>query len=294
LDDEHKPKEIASQARAIDLIGKVAVVTGASRGIGRVIAQHLAGAGATVALFARSAVGLDETSRLIEQAGGRAWKDALDVTDLAAVEDGMRRVRVEVGAVDLLINNAGVGGPTAPISEVDPDEWWRTIEINLRGYFLFQRAVLPDMLGRHAGRIVNIASNAGVHRWPWKSAYSVSKAAGIKLVENLAVEVRKEGIAVFAFHPGLVMAGLTDQLFTGEMPEPGSMDERIYAWFMKQIDAGEVSSADQVADFVLALASGRYDALSGRYLTIDDDLDGLLARIDEVQGSDLLMLRLRQ
>ena len=90
------------------------------------------------------------------------------------------------------------------------------------------------------------------------------------------------------------MAGLTDQLFTGVMPTPGSMDERIYGWFMKKIDAGEVSSADQVAEFVLALASGRYDALTGRYLTIDDDLDALLARIDEVQRDDLLMLRLRQ
>jgi NAD(P)-dependent dehydrogenase (short-subunit alcohol dehydrogenase family) len=270
------------------------VVTGASRGIGRVIAQHLAGAGAAVALFARSAEGLEETRKTIEQAGGRAWTAALDVTDLGAVEDGMGRVRQELGAVDLLVNNAGVAGPTAPISEVDPDEWWRTIEINLRGYFLFQRAVLPEMLARQGGRIVNIASNAGVHRWPWKSAYSVSKAAGIKLVENLAVEVRREGIAVFAFHPGLVTAGLTDQLFTGEIPAPGSRDERIYAWFMKQIDAGEVSSADQVAEFVLALASGRYDALSGRYLTIDDDLEDLLARIDEVERSDLLMLRLRQ
>jgi hypothetical protein len=90
------------------------------------------------------------------------------------------------------------------------------------------------------------------------------------------------------------MAGLTDKLFTGEKPAPGSMQERMYGWFMKQIDAGETSTAGQVAEFGLALASGRYDALSGRYLTINDDLEALLARIDEVQRDDLLMLRLRQ
>jgi 3-oxoacyl-[acyl-carrier protein] reductase len=130
------------------------------------MAEHLGKAGASLALFARSAGGLEETRASIEKAGGRAWTAALDVSDRVAVDDGVQRARQELGAVDLLVNNAGVEGPTARVSEVDPDDWWRTLEINLRGYFLFQRAVLPDMLARQSGRIINIASNAGVHRWP--------------------------------------------------------------------------------------------------------------------------------
>jgi NAD(P)-dependent dehydrogenase (short-subunit alcohol dehydrogenase family) len=274
------------------LTGTVALVTGASRGIGRVIAIQLAGAGATVALVARSARGLDETRRTIEASGGRAWSKDLDVTDRAAVEVAMAQVNAELGPVDLLVNNAGVGGPSGPTWEVDPDDWWRTVEINLRGYFLFQRAVLPEMLSRHSGRIVNIASNAGIHRWPWVTAYAVSKAAVIKLVENLGAELRKEGIAIFAFHPGIVTAGLTTTLFEAEIV-PGTVQDRMRAWFQGKIDAGEAVPPERAAEFVLALASGRYDGLSGRYLTVEDDLDALLARIDEVQRDDLLTLRLR-
>jgi NAD(P)-dependent dehydrogenase (short-subunit alcohol dehydrogenase family) len=276
----------------IDLSGQVALVTGASRGLGRVIACRLAGSGASVAIAARSAAGLDETRRLITESGGHALALVLDVTDGAAVSAAVERVHSDMGPIDVLINNAGVSGPTVPTWEVDPDEWWRTVEINLRGYFLLHRAVLPGMLQRHSGRIVDLTSRAGVHRWPWKTAYSVSKGAVVKLVENLAAELRREPIAIFAFHPGIVDAGLTTTLYDEEV-EPGSVTERVRSWFESRIAAGELVPPERVAGFVLALVSGRYDRLSGCYLTVDDDLDALMLRIDEIERDQLLRLRVR-
>jgi len=275
--------------------GQVALVTGASRGIGRVMAARLAAEGAQVALLARSRAGLEETARLVAAAGARAWIAAVDVTDPRAVADAVGGALRDLGHFDLLVNNAGVTAKLAPVAEADPDEWWSTVDINLRGTFLVLRAVLPSMLGRRSGRVVNVVSNAGVHRWPWMSAYSVSKAAVIKLTENVAAEVRNEGVVAFAFHPGLVNAGLTDAVWTefrADAP-PGSREAKIRSWFAGKVAAGETVSAEAVADFVVTLASGRYDALSGRYVTIDDDLDALLARIEEVRRDDLLTLRLR-
>ena len=104
------------------------------------------------------------------------------------------------------MNNAGVGGPFDYSWEADADSWWRTLEVNVRGTYLCSRAVLPGMIRRGGGRIINIASHAGVFRWPTASAYSVSKAAVIKLTENLAVEVKRHNVSVFAFHPGWSMA----------------------------------------------------------------------------------------
>ena len=124
------------------------------------------------------------------------------------MERGFREIEAKLGPVDLLVNNAGVGGPFANLWEADPDSWWQTFEVNVRGAFLCSRAVLPEMVRRGEVEIINLASNAGVFRWPTASSYSASKAALIKLTENLAFELKRHRVSVFAFHPGLADGGM--------------------------------------------------------------------------------------
>lgn len=162
------------------LHGAAAVVTGGGRGLGRVLAQGLARAGAAVGLIARSTDQLAESVRIIEESGGVAIAAAADVADPRAAEAAMRRLQEQLGHIDLLVNNAGVNGPVGPAWEVAENDWWHTVEVNLRGVELCSRLVLPEMIARRRGRIVNITSRAGVYRWPLLSAYSVSKAAVVK------------------------------------------------------------------------------------------------------------------
>jgi NAD(P)-dependent dehydrogenase (short-subunit alcohol dehydrogenase family) len=186
----------------IDLAGQVAIITGGGRGIGRAMALALSKAGAAVAVVARSTDQLTETVTLIEGAGGRALPITADVTDQQAVERMVRVVGQELGPVDLLVNNAGHGGQIAPFWEIEPDEWWRCMNVNLRGPFLCARAVVPGMIARRCGRIINTASHTGLGLWPHFSAYTTSKAAVIRLSEILAAETKEYDISVFAIHPG--------------------------------------------------------------------------------------------
>ena len=179
----------------------------------------------------------------MEASGGTAAAAPADVTDERGRGRGHRRARRQLGPVDLLVNNAGVSGPVGDAWQVDPGDWWRAVEINLRGVFLCSRAVLPGMAARGAGRIVNITSEAGVYRWPKVSAYSVSKAAVIKFTENLAAETSRSGVRVFSVHPGITPIGLSERALAGAAP-PGSAEDRMHAWVRQELrPAGAPSRA---------------------------------------------------
>jgi NAD(P)-dependent dehydrogenase (short-subunit alcohol dehydrogenase family) len=273
------------------LTGRVAVVTGGGRGLGRVFAQTLAAAGAAVAVTARSADQVAEAVASIEAAGGRAVGATCDVTDQPEVERALVSVQRQLGPVDLLVNNAGEWGPIDPVWEVDPEQWWRTMEIHVRGSFLCARAVLPGMIERRRGRIVNVVSQAGIHRWPTCSAYAVSKAAVVKFTENLAVEARRHGVSVFACDPGIATTGLTDQAMTMDAPAESSAG-RAAAWIRRQVADGRAVPPELGARLVAMLADGRADALTGRCLTVHDDVAALVARAEEIQRDDLYTLKL--
>ena len=166
----------------------------------------------------------------------------------------------------------------------DPDEWWQTLELNLRGPLYCIRAVLPGMLRRGHGRIVNVSSSSGFAAVQMLSAYSVSKAALFRLTENLAAETRGQGVAVFTIIPGLVRTAMTDSaLSCGE--------SSIEQWFKNAFAKQQNVSAEAAARLVVHLASGAADVLSGRYISATDNLAQMIASAGEIQEQDLYVLR---
>jgi NAD(P)-dependent dehydrogenase (short-subunit alcohol dehydrogenase family) len=274
------------------LDGTVCVVTGGGRGIGRVLARSLAAAGADVGLISRSAGELAQTAELVAAAGGIGVCAAADITDPGAVQAAFDVLSRRLGPVSLLVNNAGVAGPAGEAWLVDPDDWWRTVEVCLRGTFLCSRLVLPGMVARGAGRIVNITSAAGAHRWPGVSGYAVAKAAVIKFTENLAVEAAPHGVRAFSVHPGLTPIGLSERaLADQDGPSPGSPEARVHAWIRSELRAGRGADPAWAASLVTRLAAGDGDRLSGCHLSVHDDLDSILGRAGDVRSDYQLRLR---
>jgi len=272
----------------IGLNGQVAIVTGGGRGIGRAIAQGLASAGAQVAVVARTPEQLDETVALINDAGGHTIACPGDVTDRVAIKRVVTHVEEQLGPVDLLVNNAGVGAPVGPVWESDPDRWWRCIDVNLRGPFLCSQAVLPGMIARRRGRVITVASGAGTKPWAYASGYVASKTAVIRLCENLALESREHGISVFAIQPGGVPTAMWEEVAA----DPG--DEKWFGGqFRRLIEDKQGDPPERAADLVVLLASGQADALSGCYISINDDLTEMISRAEEIQQDELYTLRLR-
>jgi NAD(P)-dependent dehydrogenase (short-subunit alcohol dehydrogenase family) len=272
-----------------ELVPTVAVVTGGGRGVGRMIAQSLAGAGAAVGVLARSRDQLADTVALIEASHGVAVAATADVTDMGSVAAAFARFRRELGPVDLLVNNAGVLGPVGPLWEVDGRDWWRTMEINIGGMMVCAQLALREMVTRRHGRIINVASEAGVHRWPLVSAYSVSKAAGVKLTENVARETSRFGVSVFSLHPGLLPIGLSESL--PENPPADSYIGRIKAWALQELAAGRGADPAAAMHLMVRIARGDADALTGRHLSVHDDLDAMIEGIDAVRANDLYVLK---
>jgi len=270
---------------------QVAVITGGGRGLGQAFAEALAQAGATVAIVARSENQLRDVAHSIEQAGGRILAFTVDVTDRQAIEHVVAEIEQQLGHIDLLINSAGTLRALGPIVEIDPDEWWREVEINVRGTHLCARAVLPGMLARKQGRIINLASAAGLRSLPTASAYCVSKTAVIRLTESLALETGDQGLRVFAMNPGTVRTPMTDYL--AESDEIKQRAPFVYHWFQQLYRESGDTPIKQSVELMMCLASGKVDALSGRFIDVDDDLDALLQQTELIERDGLYTLRLR-
>ena len=270
---------------------KTVLITGGGRGLGRAIALGAAQAGAQVAVTARSVSELTETVELIQQAGGRAVALPADVTDHHAVVGVVAATESQLGPIDVLINGAGSFQALGNAAQVDPAEWWREVEINLRGPFLCAHAVLPGMIARRRGRIINIVSAAGLQAIETVSAYGVSKAALIRLTEALAAETQPYGIAVLAAHPGTVRTPMSE--YAAHISPDTERAPLVQQWFQQLFAEGGDTPIEQAVAFMLAVASGRADALSGCYLSVDDDLEALVAQAEAIHREARLRLRLR-
>jgi NAD(P)-dependent dehydrogenase (short-subunit alcohol dehydrogenase family) len=272
------------------LSGAVAVVTGGSRGLGLLLSQALAESGAAVGLMARSADELTAAAREITNAGGCAMTAVGDASRPADVERAIGRVRSQLGPIDLLVNNAGMAGPSGNTWDLQSDSWWETVQVNLGSAYLCTRTVLPEMIARATGRIVNITSKAGALQWPQQTAYAVSKAAIIKLTENVAAETRAGRVHVFSVDPGLLPIGLTMSAIAGAAA-PGSGEAQRDAWLRHQIATGHGADPAWAARLLIRIAAGEADSLSGCHLSVHDDLDQMLALAMRSTPHDLYRLR---
>jgi 3-oxoacyl-[acyl-carrier protein] reductase len=189
------------------LQGKIALVTGAGKGIGRAVALALAAEGAQVGLLARTESDLQEVAAEIIAAGGSVATAVADVADRTAVNVAVAKIHQELGPIDILINNAGIGS-FAKFLEMEPEKWEQIVQVNLFGTYYVTRAVLPDMIARQAGDIINISSTSGLRAAAGSSAYSASKFAVMGLTEALMQEVRKHNIRVSALTPSTVATPL--------------------------------------------------------------------------------------
>ncbi|SDD13304.1 SDR family NAD(P)-dependent oxidoreductase [Actinokineospora iranica] len=251
------------------------MVTGGGKGLGLEFARALAEDGAAVLVTGRDQAALDHAVRGLRKAGGTAEAVRADVTDRKEIEHAVNHAVDAFGKLDVLVNNAGTPGPLGPTWEVDEAAWWHTFEVNVRGTLLACRAAAEVMAPSERGRIINITSHAGKHRWPHASAYSVSKGAIIKLTENLAVELKPHHVSVVSYHPGLIDAGMTHELMTAEHSDP--WEEKVAEFFRHEKDEGRFTSIEQAKSTLLRLVTGEADTLSGRYVTAEDDLAELAA-----------------
>jgi 3-oxoacyl-[acyl-carrier protein] reductase len=244
---------------------QVALVTGAGRGLGRALAETLAGAGLAVGLLGRDLARLQEVQRSL---GGRAHAVATDVTDHAQVADAVDAVEERLGPVDLLVDNAGLRDPAPALPwEADPAQWWRVLEVNLLGPVQLAHVVVPRMLERGQGRVLELASGVGLRTETSYSAYSVSKAALLRWVDSLAAGLDDRGVRVLAVSPGLVRTDMTEQMWEG-------LPDSAY---------GPVEPLCTVAR---RFAAGELDALHGWYVhAAKDDVDGLLAAAGAAEGT---------
>ena len=262
----------------MSLENQTAVVTGGGRGLGRAFAQALAAAGAKVVVIARSANELDET---VASIGAAARAFPADVSDQGAVRDVFR----QIGPVDVLVNNAGAIGSIGPFAETGFDEWWRAMDVNVRGAMLCTHAALPSMIERRRGRVINIVT--GPFSAPYLSAYLTSKTALLRATECLAAENKPYGIAMFSVAPGTVRTEMTKYSLTS--PE----GKKWLPWFPRIFEQGLDLPPERPAALIAALASGQYDALSGLFISPFDDLDALIAARAEIERDKLHALQVR-
>jgi NAD(P)-dependent dehydrogenase (short-subunit alcohol dehydrogenase family) len=243
----------------MDLTGKVTLITGAGGGLGEAIACVFAKAGATLALL-----DLDEAPAraTLEASGGTGTAVAADVSDEAAVPQAIAAAGRDAGPIDIVVNNAGIGGVGGPkpLHETTPAEWERVLAVNLTGPYLVCRAVLPSMIDRGTGVIINVASAAGIVAFAGRSPYVVSKAGLIHLTKNLAVEYAAHGIRANALCPGWMDTPLTHWRL---------QDPEAAAKVTATIPMGRVATPSELAEAALFLASESSRYMTGQVLVVD-------------------------
>lgn len=257
------------------LAGEIAFVTGGGRGLGRGMAEALARAGALVAVAARSPAQIEETAAAIATTGGTAIALACDVTDRESVDAAFAETVARLGAPTLLINNAGVQGPLGPLGELDPAQWWAAQQVHVLGSLHCITAALPAMLRAGQGRIITITSQAGTFVAPNASAYAIAKASLIRMTEHLDAERRAQGIRAFAIQPGTILTDMSAQTLSS--PNARAHAAPLVALLESVTEQASGDAMEKLQALTIDLASGRFDALAGRYLDVDWDLPAMLA-----------------
>jgi NAD(P)-dependent dehydrogenase (short-subunit alcohol dehydrogenase family) len=250
--------------------GKVALITGSGRGIGRAIALKFAAAGASIVVAARTVSEIDAVAKQVRDAGGRAAAVPTDIAEEKQCEHLVRTTEAHFGRVDVLVNNAGDYGPVKPVEEILPSEWDRVIAEHLRAAFLLTRLVLPGMYARGSGVILNISSLSAKAAFMWGSPYAAAKAGLLGLTRVTAAEGARKGVRVNAICPGPV----TETQMSKELGEKlakrmGIPPEEELSGFLKGILQGRGQTADEIAAAALFLCSDQASAIIGQALNVD-------------------------
>ena len=248
---------------------KVAIITGASRGIGRALALCFARAGAAVVCAARSTDLVAETADLVQQAGGRAIAVSCDATN----EDDVQRMIAEgaqaFGKITTLINNAGDGGPTKPVEEYTMDDWLYTIHSCLTSSYVCTRFVVPEMVKAGGGAIVNISSSAGRRGLPYRIGYCSAKAGQVGMTCGMALELGPRGIRVNCVSPGAVEGDRIDRVIAGQADVRGIEFDQMRQELLNQSPLRRMTTADDIAEATLFLASDLAKNISGQVLVVN-------------------------
>lgn len=271
----------------IKLSDKVAIITGAGRGIGREIALAFATQGSRLVIAARSIQEIESVQAEIEELGSKALAVPCDISNPEAVTSLFNQTQQFFGKLDILVNNAGVIKPIAPIEETDPKEWIETILTNLYGTYNCSRAAIPMMRQQGQGKIINMSGGGATSANPYFTAYSTSKAGIVRLTDTLASELLKDHIDVNAIAPGAVFTQITkDIIDAGEQAGERLQTEALQVQTSK-------TEASRVTGLAIFLASSESDGLTGRLISaIWDDWDSFTPeRIKTIAKTDWYQLR---
>lgn len=244
----------------IDLTGRRALVTGGNRGIGRAIAETLAGAGSDVAIFARNEDTVREAAEALEAKGVRSLGLVGDVSQPGDVERAWKEYGEAFDGIDVLVNNAGITRDNL-LLRMKPEEWRQVIDVNLSGAFHWCRKVVRPMIRQRSGRIVNVGSIVGLTGNPGQANYAASKAGLVGFTKSLAAEVASRGITVNVVAPGYVETEMT-----------AALDESAREDFLGRIPMGRLGTPGDVARAVLFLASPLSDYITGQVIRVDGGL----------------------
>jgi NAD(P)-dependent dehydrogenase (short-subunit alcohol dehydrogenase family) len=245
-----------------------AVVTGAGQGIGAAIARALAREGAHVVLNGRHGDKLEQVCEAIRADGGTADCRAGDVTDLAHLRELMALAAGDRGVIEILVNNAGIAGPTSPLADVEPEEWEETIAINLTGVFLACKAALPYLRRAQRGKIVNIGSVTGKQPLPNRSPYAAAKLGVVGLTRTLALELGPSGMSVNVISPWLVEGQRLTDVIASMSRERGLTPEQLRAEMTQGTAFKRTVSESDVVETTLFLCSPSADGLTGQDINV--------------------------
>jgi 3-oxoacyl-[acyl-carrier protein] reductase len=254
----------------MQLAGKVAVVTGSGRGIGRAIAVRFAREGAAILLTSRSADELSAVLDEIRRGGGRAESVAADLSRPADCEAVIAAARRHFGRVDILVNNAGIFGPVKACEEITNEEWDEVVAVNLRAPFLLARQVLPEMYARGSGVILNISSVAAKMAYAWETPYAATKAGLLGLTRGLAAEAARKGVRVNALCPGPVFeTRMSRELGQSLSAQLGVDPAQQVKDFANTVLQGRGQTAEEIAAAALFLVSEQASAITGQAVNVD-------------------------